>query len=276
VEIPEITPLLKADEANVQTMQRFFANASSELPKLLNEASAIYSACSQAFGQGLAQASLNVAPEETAIQRIQAALLRGLLLSQIGVLFGLEVADFLRMRVTAPLVNVRLQCESYALMKLMRQNPAIAREWQEIQTDEEGKRFFGKHQKRLKKTLESYDLASAYDRTSGVALHSRFIGLARGFRNSQTEDAYRKTQKFMFLAQEFDRERPHYFLSEVLFTLQVQERIFVNMRDVAPEIADAVLLDTRIPQFRAGMARFIEDLKIKLSGFLARGRQTKP
>jgi hypothetical protein len=161
-------------------------------------------------------------------------------------------------------------------MKLMRQNPAIAREWQEIQTDEEGKRFFGKHQKRLKKTLESYDLASAYDRTSGVALHSRFIGLARGFRNSQTEDAYRKTQKFMFLAQEFDRERPHYFLSEVLFTLQVQERIFVNMRDVAPEIADAVLLDTRIPQFRAGMARFIEDLKIKLSGFLARGRQTKP
>src|SRR5262245_50500860 len=97
-------------------------------------------------------------------------------------------------------------------MKLMRQNPSVGKEWRAIQTDDEGKRFFGKHQKRLKTILQSYELASAYDRSSGMALHTRFIQLSRRFRSSQREESQHTIQENMVLAQEFDPKHPHYFL----------------------------------------------------------------
>jgi hypothetical protein len=272
MEMSEIDQLLNADEANVRTMRQFFADVSRELPKLLNEAAVLYEICCRAFGQGVSEHARALLPDK---KQLYPKAVRGLLLAQIGTLYTMAVADFLRMWVTAPLANVRLQCESLALIKLMEQNLAVAQEWQAIQVDEEGRRFFKKYKKGVKAILQSYNLASAYDRASGVALHSRFIGLARAFRYHERQESYRSTQTHSILAQEFDAKSPQFFLAEVLFVLRVQAHIFAHIQDALPEIIDPILLEPRIPQFCKKVARFDESLRKWLSGLLAQGEQTK-
>jgi hypothetical protein len=256
VEIPDIDQLLNADEANVRTMREVLAGVSADLPRLLNEASVLYTTCSRSFGQGGSEYLRAMISDRNAREELKASLIRGLLLNEIGGLYAMAVADFLRMRVTAPYAYVRLQCESLALMKLMRQNPGIAEEWVAIETDDQGKRFFNKYKNQVKTVLQSYDLASAYDIASGSALHSRFIGLARRFRLSQREEGGRTIQNYTILTQEFDPKYPQYFLAEVFLTLNVQARIFAKIQDIAPEIADPILLKTRIPSFLQGINRF--------------------
>jgi hypothetical protein len=265
VEMPEIDQLLAADEANVRTMRRVFAGVSDELLDLLNEADALYRTCCRAFGQ-------SVNSNEAVVNQVQTQYIRGLLLAQIGTLYAMIVTDFLRMRVTLPLMNVRLQCESLGLLKLMEQNPAVAQQWQEIQTSEQGKRFFSKYQPTIKRILQSYDLAADYDRCSTVADHSRFIGLARRFRLVTKEDGHRRSQLHTILAQEFDKEHPYYFLVEVLFALQVQARILANIRDAVPEVTDPILLETRIPRFWDGVARLRDDWTKRLSREFTQGK----
>lgn len=261
MDMSEIDRLLKADETNIRTMQRFFTDVSSDLPTLLNDAALLYETCSRAFGQGLSEETRAVIPDELTIKLFRSKIERGLLLARIGALYGMVVADFLRMRITAPLGNVRLQCESLALMKLFGQEPTSAEEWREILNDEEGIQFYRKYQRRLKAILKSYDLAQAYDRSSGASLHSRFIGLARGFRLLQRDEGLRRIQQYRINVQEFNPDHPDHFIAEVLFTLRVQARIFANLRDAAPEIVDPLLLETRIPRFLEGVTRLSEDLK---------------
>jgi hypothetical protein len=273
MELPEIDRLLKADETNVRTMRQVFAGASDELLGLLNDADALYITCCRAFGQEVSKDSGPVNPSEAVINQLQTQYIRGLLLAQIGTLYAMIVTDFLRMRVTVPLMNVRLQCESLGLLKLMEQSPTVAREWQAIETDEQGKRFFKKYQPAIKHILQSYDLAGDYDRCSAVADHSRFIGLARRFKLVTREDGHRRSQLHTILAQEFDKEHPHYFLVEVLFALRVQARILANIRDAAPEITDPILLETRIPRFLEGVARLDGDWRKRLSRLFTQGKQ---
>jgi hypothetical protein len=274
MELPEIDRLLKADEANVQSMRQYLAGVSDELLGLLNDADALYSTCCRAFGQEVSKSVGPMNPDEGVINQRQAQYIRGLLLAQIGTLYAMIVTDFLRMRVTVPLMNVRLQCESVALLKLMQQNPAVAQDWQAIKTGKQGVAFYRKYQSKLKDALQSYHLDEAYDRCSAVADHSRFIGLARRFTLVTREDGHRRSQLHTILAQEFDKEHPHYFLVEVLFTLRVQARILANIRDAAPEITDPILLETRIPRFLKGVARLDEDWRKQLSRRFTQSKQT--
>jgi len=213
--MPEIDRLLAADEANVQTMRRVFADYSPALAELLNTAVELYQTGNRAFGQTLSNETRGISPDGPAVERIQAIWLRGLLLTRIGVLYSTAVADLLRMRLTTPLGCVRLQCESLALVKLMSKDPAVAHQWMGIQTDQEGRAFFRRYQGRLKAILEGYALAETYDQTSGVALHSRFIGVARGYRTARRQDGHRIIQSESILAQEFDGKNPDLFMVQV-------------------------------------------------------------
>jgi hypothetical protein len=134
-----------------------------------------------------------------------------------------------------------------------------------IQTDEQGRRFFSKYNKRVRKVLECYGLASDYDMASGSALHCRFIGLARRFSFSQKEGTARIIPTYGTLVQEFDPKHPEYFLTEVFSVLNAQACIFAKMQDIAPEIADPILLETRIPSFRQGVARFATQFRQAVS-----------
>jgi hypothetical protein len=164
VEIPDIDQLLNTDEANVGTMREVFADVSPNLPRLLNQASVLYSTCCRSFGQGGSESSRAMISDRNAKEELKSMVIRGLLLSQIGGLYAMAVTDFLRMRVTAPYAYIRLQCESFALMKLMKENPKIVEEWMAIETDDQGRRFFNKYKNRVKTVLLSHDLA-------GVVLH---------------------------------------------------------------------------------------------------------
>jgi hypothetical protein len=248
-QIPDIDRLLAADEANVHTMRQVFTDYSKELPELLNTASELYTTCSRAFGEALSDETRGLLIDNSLVEKIQAKFQRGLLLARIGVLYSTAVTDFLRMRLTMPLACVRLQCESLALIKLISENPAVAQQWMSIQTDKDGRTFFYQHQKRLKSILETYSLAEIYDQTSGVALHSRFIGLARGYRTARRTDGDRVTDSHIILAQEFDDKNPDYFMVQVFHVLHIQARIFANLKDAIPELNDRLLLETRIPRF---------------------------
>ena len=193
---------------------------------------------------------------------------RGLLFARVGVLYATAVADLLRMRLTVPLGYVRLQCESIALLKLMSENSSIAQQWVNIQTDKDGRDFFKKHQKRVMAILETYNLSEAYNQTSGSALHSRFIGLARGYKSTRHEDGLRVVEQHRINVQEFDPNKPHHFMIIVIFTvLRVQALIFASLRDVIPEINDPLLLETRIPQFIECVNRFLESARKHFAQF---------
>lgn len=282
--IPEIAHLLEADGENVNTMRRLFFDFDQDLPENLNQAVVLHHICTRAFSQGFgphfqpladcmgaigastiaelkAKLEKPIPPGQeeifknctNALDGFYSRQNRAILLVRIGVLYGMAVADFLRMRLTAPMAYIRLQCESLALMKLMRDDPAIAREWQSILAEEQGVAFFRKYQKQVKSILDSYDLAFAYNFASSIALHSRFAGIAFGLRTSTTIEGNRGTQRLETLAQEFDPTNPYPFFLMVLNSLRVQERIFLSLPDCAPEIGDPILLETRVPRFRAAV-----------------------
>jgi hypothetical protein len=256
--IPEIDRLLEADEKNVATMRKVFANFSPHLPIVLNTAAELSTTCCRAFGQTISAYPRTTPSSDAVHEELHAKLISGLLLARIGALWGIAVADFLRMRLTMPMACIRLQCESLALIKMIQDNPSLAQKWQDIQADKEGRLFFREHQPRVLSILASYNLDFAYDQASASALHSRFIGLAHGFKTMRREEGHRVTDYHIILAQEFNPDTPDYFLVQVLHALRVQERIFSNLPDAAHEINDKILLETRIPQFRADVDHLFE------------------
>lgn len=262
-EMPEIDSLLEADEKNVREMQKVFAGYQG-LPELLNEAAVLYKTCSRAFGQALSQ-EVSGLPRDlpldnrSIVAEFVAKSHRGLLFTRIGVLYATAVTDLLRMRLTAPLGYMRLQCESIALLKLMSEDCSIVHQWVNIQTDKDGTAFYHKYQNRVREVLKTYDLLNTYNQTSGSALHSRFIGVAQGFKSARFEDGLRIIQALRINVQEFDPENPHRFMLRVIFTvLRVQALILANLKDIMPEINDKLLLETRIPQFIERVNRFLE------------------
>ena len=290
--IPEIDSLLEADTKNIPEARRLFFNFHSLLPDTLNTGAVLHDTCARAFSQGVKNPSL---PLELAMQMVDVNTLdeclsrleapipsgheeqfkkartelnkfyslqnRAAIFSRVCVLYGFIVADFLRFRVTIPLGCLRLQCESVALMKLMQDDSAVARQWREIKTEKEGKIFYRVYQPKIKEILRSYDLSEAYDTFSRVAMHGSFTGLGYGLRlNTQREDN-KVIATIGSTAQEFDPENPAPFLLMVLYALRVQERIFSNLQKAMPEIQDPLLLETRIPQFRSSVDQLFAHFK---------------
>src|SRR5713101_6812516 len=184
-QMPDIDSLLEADEKNVREMQKLFAGCQG-LPELLNEAVVLYKTCNRAFGQALSQ-EISGLPHDLPLDNssYRADFVtkhqRGLLFARIGVLYATAVADLLRMRLTAPLGYVRLQCESIALLKLMSENPSIVQQWVKIETDKQGKDFFQQYQKRvmaiLSTTIYHIYTTKPLDRLSTVVLSEWPVGI---------------------------------------------------------------------------------------------------
>jgi len=249
--MPDIDRLLETDEKNVREMHRCFAGYQG-LSELLNEASVLYATCCRALGQTvnheLNSLPRDIRPDDSVVKALLADRYRALLFARIGVFYSAAVADLLRMRLTVPLGYLRLQCESIALLKLMSEDTAVTQQWAGIQSDKEGRAFFQKYQKRVMAILNTYGLSNTYDHTSGAALHSRFIGLAQGYRSRSYTDGLRVIQEDRINLQEFDPENPHRFMIEVIFTvLRTQALIFAKLRDAVPEINDLLLLETANP-----------------------------
>lgn len=303
--IPEIDRLLQADEDNVRAIKCFLSDFSPDTLEVLNQAAVLYDTACRAFSQGLYDhfreleteiSALGLSTFDEFVEKLSGSVPPGqeaqydratevlnryferegrrVLLARLGVLYGTAVADLLRMRITAPLGYVRIQCESLALMQLMHTTPAVAREWMEIKTEAQGKTFFRTHQSAVKKVLRSFNLEFAYNNASSIALHSRFAGVAFGTAvTSQVVDG-KIIQEMKVKAQEFDSHNPDPFLLIVLHVLRVQGRILVRLAEMNREIDDPLLLETRIPQFINAVDALYKTFERRRPDLVARYKHT--
>jgi hypothetical protein len=255
--MPDIDRLLAADETNVTEMRRVFAGFQG-LSELLNEASVLYTTCTRALSQELYGDVHNLQNDPRQDAAVMAVLVsdrcRSLLFARVGVLYAAAVADLLRMRLTTPMGYLRLQCESIALLKLMKENPAITKQWMEIREDADGRRFFNKYQPRIRDILKAYELSDTYEHASSDAMHSRFIALAQGYRTRSFEDGTRVIQEDRINLQEFDPENPQHFMIGVV-------------HDAVPEINDPLLLETRFPQFGERVNRMMNHARERFAPY---------
>ena len=280
--IPRVDALLACDDENIPKVRQLLDEFSHDLPELLNQACVLYESAQHSFGQGIgdhfqdlmqAMNTLGLsdpgkvrevvekppppgqqpvyAAANTGLDRLYSRENRGILVARMGVQYAMAVADLLRMRVTSPLSFLRVQCESIAYCKLMRDTPSIAREWRDAMTEDEEKALYYKYQRHIKAILWPWSLAEMYDRASSWAMHCRFSGVSLGLRVQTTVENNKIHQDIKVLAQEFDPDNPDVFILAVLFLLRGQERIFSRMNEANPEVDDPILLQQKIPAFRA-------------------------
>jgi len=90
---------------------------------------------------------------------------------------------------------------------------------------------------------------SDYDRASNVALHSRFIGIARGFRISQKEASGRHRPKLYDACQELTRTVHIILLKLTDFWGEVADRAMIErivMRQFSPDSLEGICI-SRLP-----------------------------
>lgn len=134
---------------------------------------------------------------------------KGIVLLMIGRAYMWAVTDLLRLRVTSAYGYVRNQAEGVALLRIFDESPARAAAWMEVETDEEGVRFYKKTQKRLNRVLVETGLKRAYEIGSGYSQHVRLAGASHGFAELRREREGQPVHRLGVALQEIDSRQPH-------------------------------------------------------------------
>lgn len=227
IPIPEIDDLLKADEENIPRIKHLLLNFTPEILYSISEASIFYRTMIKAFDCRLDN---------------DESVSRALLLSLISNNYTSAMADFLRAKITAPLRCARVQCESLAILKIIKDYSPVALEWRGTKTLDDGLKFYRSHQKEINSILKTMGLKEQYDNFSATAVHARFRGMVLGLKMDLP-------YSIGYYVQEFNEKMPGVFILFVLNTLHVQKEIFLNLPGVCPEINDSALLEVKIPRF---------------------------
>jgi hypothetical protein len=292
-----VDDLLDADAVNVDLCKRLLNDLSPSILEAAEMVTGMYATLSRICSQSIDDPFAEVADvpdlhaidsmadlEERAkadpsfrviLERYLTLEARIALILRLGTLFSQTFVDFLRMRVTAPMGYLRIQAESVALLILMNKKPALAREWVDLKTDEDGRRFFGSHQKDVRAILSDTDLLHAYDLASSGAVHSRFVGVARAMKMTHewlADGSYHREYKL--LAQEFNPNEPHQFCIMVVHALRVQELIFRAVSRHVPGIDDPIFVNSRIPRLGSLVKQAVEavgDMRKSRDGGESRG-----
>lgn len=270
--IPKIDELIEADAKNVPACKELLFKFSPDLPEAIDQSATLYDTAARVWGLHVSEVHWNEISEvraqlgaddsvtdlelatrepemAAAVDRFFSREIRGFLLLRLAMWNSLAMAEILRFRVTPAFNYHRLQAESIAWMKLMVQNPGIAREWRDLKP-EEGLKFHNKHIAPIKEAVREIGLQYAYDNASGIAGHSRMAGLALAMDMHEATTETKLSMNFHVRAQEFEEENPGLFLAQVLFALRTQERILTALPVVVPEIDDPIFIDQRVPTFR--------------------------
>lgn len=282
-----IDELLAADEKNVQGTRACLDAFSSKLPEAMDTAVGMYHTFARVIGQQAPidqdlrevaecaealeakdAAALNAIraaqPSGPAVAallaqlnqielRIESRIVRGIVFTQIARAYLWGFSDILRMRITAAIGYQRLQAEGFGLLCVMRDDPAVALEWRGIVNDEEGKRFFKKHQSKVMQEIEKADLTYAYEQGSGVALHLRFAGAVHGLSFDSGPVGARIAMTTELSCQELRPEAPQNFIIQVLGVLETQVRILAALTTAWPGPADPIWTEQWVPRLRATM-----------------------
>jgi hypothetical protein len=121
-----------------------------------------------------------VAEAKEAVERANSVIARSYLLLRLGRDFFFGLSDLLRLRLTSMHGYVRIQAETAAILALCGAEPAVAVDWLNMATPEEGKKFYNKYHKKITAKLRDLGLYHHFDNGSNVSLHSRVLGVASG------------------------------------------------------------------------------------------------
>jgi len=305
-QMPEIDELLATDHANVPETKKLLAVFHPELQQALNLGATMYTALARAIAnterdsadvkafneaaralgaknrreldaileqkaKSKAERKLRAALKE-AEDRREARRVRTIVLLMMFRAYMWAVTDALRMRLTPAIGYGRQLAEGYSLLALMQRSPAVAKRWLRILKDEQGERFYKRHQSELIDELVKADLLGAYERGSGAALHVRFAGAASGLRFSSSRDGSLARDEIKLVFQELQQGREVYFLTHLLGLLRTQERVFTHLGAVLPEVNDPIWLEQRVPMFR----KLVDELFATLRKHVEQAGLTKP
>lgn len=170
---------------------------------------------------------------------------KAIVLLMIGRAYMWAVTDLLRLRVTSAYGYVRNQAEGVALLRIFDENPTRAAAWMEVETDEDGFRFYRKTQKRLNQVLDKVGLKHAYEIGSGYSQHVRLAGASHGFAEVRQEGEGQPMHRLGVSLQEIDVDNLIPFYGAVLFVLETQGLVF----SAIPQVLDGGVRNRRIPEF---------------------------
>ena len=287
-QMPEIDELLATDHANVPETKKLLAAFHPELQRALNLGATMYTAVARAIAS-TDRDSADVKAFNEAARALGAKDRKELdaILAQKAkskaerkLRVALKEPEDRRearrvrtiiLRLTPAIGYGRQLAEGYSLLALMQRSPAVAKRWLRILKDEQGERFYKRHQSELIDELVKADLLGAYEHGSGAALHVRFAGAASGLRFSSSRDGSLARDEIKLVFQELQLGKEVYFLTHLLGLLRTQERMFTHLGAVLPEVDDPIWLEQRVPMFR----KLVDELFATLRKWVEQAGLTK-
>lgn len=286
LDVPEIDRLIECDAANIAECKRLLSEVSPSILEAINDAVVLYATVNRNYGQSVEEIGhfdeihrllderglesdaelipvANSDPEvKGVLDRFRDRDLRGAILVRIGVLSSQLFADLFRIRMTAPYAYLRVQVESVALLEIMTGDPSISVEWSDVGTDDrKGREFFNKYKSKVFANLERRGLKTVYDMASGIAVHSRFSGLALAATFAHRSENGRWERSTEVRPQEFDPDDPLPFLMFCVYALRTQLLILKALVEVVPELNDPILRNERVPRLGTILDAVVEDVK---------------
>lgn len=169
------------------------------------------------------------------LERSTAVLVRALLLLRMRRDYLIGVSDLLKNRINQGLGSLRIQSESLALLRLMYDEPRIAREWLDADIGQSGRDFHNSHHSTLVGFVKDWNLKHYHDIASTVALHSRISGLSGAAQAAGGLAVVKGGVELSLLTG--DTLDPAEFFLSVCYFLRFYDRAFSKIDNIVPEVA---------------------------------------
>ncbi|REJ80621.1 MAG: hypothetical protein DWQ36_05370 [Acidobacteria bacterium] len=153
------------------------------------------------------------------------------------------ISQLLRLQMTQPMGHLRLQAEAAALIVLFHEVPVLGRDWIDTLDPQAGRRFYTKHQRRIKEALKNLRIEDLYEQGSTWALHVRPQGIAGSVEMAGPDSP----KKLDFSHQEFGRS-PYEASLFILEHLDSERRVLKSLVDNLPRLSDRPELATAFEQ----------------------------
>ena len=172
-------------------------------------------------------------------------------------LFGFT--DLLKNRVIASIGYLRIQCETFALLKLILRDPEVGVKWWNAGAGKRGRKFFDANKHDLKNIMREHDLAIYYDQASSMALHSRVAGIAYAAQIDGIGPD-ESGQRALRLSFQDTEDANTYFLHFTTY-IRVHRIIISEFPRLFPELPDSDKRTEQIAKLRSNTAALEETWK---------------
>ena len=147
--------------------------------------------------------------------------------------FLFSISDFLRLKVTPALGYLRIQSETFGILKLLNENSKLGEEWFDSAFSSSGKSFHNKWHSQIVRVIRDFGLYDDYSRGSNMALHTRASGIAMGWLVGS--NIKRKKAEIKLTYQEIDDPRQLFFWFGIL--LRFYRKALINADIIFPELS---------------------------------------